>query len=154
MTGAGFQAYKRADVITADPKKLVIMCYEGAIYSLKLAKAKYYVQDYEAKGNAIQNALDILNELRAALDFEKGGEIAKNLDALYSFWTQHIIKADRNKDTRSLDQVAFMLEEIKSALEEAYFGHSEGQTLPLPLGDPPLPRTQEAGPVIPKGLSR
>jgi flagellar protein FliS len=130
------------------------MCYEGAIYSLNLAKAKYYAQDYEAKGNAIQKALDVLNELRAALDFEKGGEITRNLDGLYSFWTQHVIKADRNKDTRSLDQVASMQEEIKSALEEAYFGHSENQTLPLRVGDPPLSRTQKAVPVIPKGLSR
>ena len=133
MAGFGFQAYQKTDVVTADPKKLVIMCYEGAIYSLKMAKAKFYEQDYEAKGRAIQNALDILNELRAALDFEKGGEIAKNLDSLYSFWTQLILKADRQKDTRALDQVAAMLEEIKSALEEAYYGQKDGQTLPLPF---------------------
>ena len=136
MNGVGFQAYKRTDVITADPKKLVIMCYDGAVYNLKLAKAKFYARDYEAKGKAIQHALEILNELRAALDFEKGGEIARNLDSLYSFWAQHIIKADQNKDPRGLDQVAAMLEEIKSALEEAYFGRSEGQTLPLPFEKP------------------
>ncbi len=136
MSGVGFQAYKKTDVITADPKKLVIMCYEGAIYSLKLAKAKFYAGEYEAKGKAIQNALEILNELRAALDFEKGGEIAKNLDSLYAFWTQHIIKADQNRDARGLDQVAAMLEEIKSALEEAYFGRNDGQTLPLPFDKP------------------
>jgi flagellar protein FliS len=145
MNGVGFQAYKRTDVITADPKKLVIMCYEGAIYSLKLAKAKFYARDYEAKGKAIQNALDILNELRAALDFEQGGEIARNLDSLYSFWTQHIIKADQSKDTRGLDQVAAMLEEIKSALEEAYFGRSEGQTLPLPFENSAKQLSKESG---------
>src|SRR4030067_2589838 len=100
MAGVGFQAYQKTDVITADPKKLVIMCYEGAIYSLKVAKAKFYAQDYEAKAKAIQNALDIISELRAALDFEKGGEIAKNLDSLYAFWIQHIIKADRHRDFR------------------------------------------------------
>ena len=136
MIGVGFHSYQKTDVITADPKKLVIMCYEGAIYNVKLAKARFYAEEYEGKAKAIQNALDILNELRAALDFEKGGEIAKNLDSLYSFWTQHIIKADLNRDTRALDQVAAMLEEIKSALEEAYYGQKEGQTLPLPLGNP------------------
>jgi flagellar secretion chaperone FliS len=136
MNGVGFQAYKRTDVITADPKKLVIMCYDGAVYNLKLAKAKFYARDYEAKGKAIQNALEILNELRAALDFDKGGDIARNLDSLYAFWTQHIIKADQNKDPRGLDQVAAMLEEIKSALEEAYFGRGDGQTIPLPFEKP------------------
>jgi hypothetical protein len=33
-------------------------------------------------------------------------------------------------------------------------GHSENQTFPLHLGDPPLSRTQKAVPMIPKGLSR
>ena len=146
MAGGGFQAYQKTDVITADPKKLVIMCYEGAIYSLKLAKAKYYAQEYEAKAKAIQNALDLISELRSALDFEKGGEIAKNLDSLYAFWTQHIFKADRNRDLRGLEQVIAMLEDIKSALEEAYFGQREGQTLPLPFGKPSYQPTPEAGP--------
>jgi len=139
MVGVGLQAYQKTDVITADAKKLVIMCYEGAIYSLKMAKTKFYVQDYEAKGRAIQNALDILNELRTALDFEKGAEVARNLDSLYSFWTQQILKADRQKDTRALDQVAAMLEEIKSALEEAYYGQKDSQTIPLPF-EKPAPR--------------
>jgi len=151
MAGVGFSAYQKTDVITADPRKLVIMCYEGAIYSLKLAKAKYYAREYEAKGNAIQNALDILNELRAALDFEKGGEIATNLDSLYSFWTQYIIKADFRKDLQALDRVAGMLEEIKSALEEAYYGQGEGQNLPLPFGDPSKER-KEAGSGLKLGL--
>jgi flagellar protein FliS len=136
MVGVGLQAYQKTDVVTADPKKLVIMCYEGAIYSLKTAKAKFYARDYEAKGKAIQNALDILNELRGALDFDKGGEVARNLDSLYSFWTQHILKADAQKDTRALDQVAAMLEEIKSALEEAYYGQKDNLTIPLPFEKP------------------
>ena len=136
MIGVGFEAYRRTDVITADPKRLVIICYEGAIYNLKVAKARLYARDYEAKGKAIQNALGILNELRAALNFEQGGEIAKNLDSLYAFWTQHIIKSDQTSNARGLDQVAAMLEEIKSALEEAYFGRNEGQTLPLPFDKP------------------
>ena len=144
MGGVGLQAYQRTDVTTADPKKLVIMCYEGAIFSLKQAKAKFYAREYEAKGKAIQNALDIINELRAALDFEKGGEIARNLDSLYAFWTSHILKCDREKNIRGLDQVTGMLEDIKSALEEAYFGQKEGQTLPLPFANPSQPRPQEA----------
>jgi flagellar protein FliS len=136
MVGAGFQTYRRTDVVTADPKKLVIMCYEGALHSLKTARVKYANREYEAKAKAIQNTLDILNELRGALDFEKGGGIASNLESLYSFWISYIIKADQHRDLQALDQVATMIEEIKSALEEAYYGAQEGQTLPLPFGKP------------------
>jgi flagellar protein FliS len=146
MVGAGFQTYRKTDVVTADPKKLVIMCYEGALHSLRTARAKYADQEYEAKAKAIQNALDILNELRAALDFEKGGGIAHNLESLYSFWITHIMKADQHRDLHALDQVATMLEEIKAALEEAYFGTQEGETLPLPLGEPGSRSTKENPP--------
>jgi flagellar protein FliS len=154
MVGVGFRAYQKTDVVTADPKKLVIMCYEGVIFSLRQAKVKFYAKEYEAKGNAIQNALDILNELRGALNFEKGGEIARNLESLYAYWTQQIINADLKRDLRKLDPVIAMLDEIKSALEEAYFGQREGQTLPLPLGDPAHPPADNAPPGYPAGYSK
>jgi hypothetical protein len=38
-----------------------------------------------------------------------------------------------------LDKVAAMLEEIKSALEEAYYGQKDSQAIPLPF-DTPAPR--------------
>ena len=132
MTGAGLQAYRRTDVVTADPKKLVILCYEAAIHSLDVAQAKYQSKEYEAKGQAIQNSLDIITELRAALNFEKGGTIAKSLDALYAFWTQQILLADRRADINALENVKMMLSEIKSALEEAYYGRQPSQEIPVP----------------------
>lgn len=154
MVGVEFRAYQKTEVVTADPKKLVILCYEGAIFSLRQAKTKLYAQEYEAKGKAVQNALDLLNELRGALNFEKGGEIAKNLESLYTYWTQHIIKADMKRDPRGFDPVISMLEEIKSALEEAYYGQREGQTLPLPLDTPAHPPAASALPGYPAGYSK
>jgi len=148
MVGAGFQTYRRTDVVTADPKKLVIMCYEGALHSLKTARVKYAAKEYEAKANAIQNALDILNELGVALDFEKGGGIARNLKSLYSFWITNIIKGDQHRDLSVLDQVATMIEEIKSALEEAYFGSEGSRRCPSPSPNP-FPIPQEERGIIP-----
>ncbi len=154
MIGGGFRAYQKTEVVTADPKKLVILCYEEAISSLKLAKVKLYAQEYEANGKAVQKALDILNELRGALNFEKGGEIAKNLESLYAYWTQHIIRAGLNRDPRKFDPVISMLEEIKSALEIAYFGSREEQTLPLPLDAPAHPPADNALPGYPAGYAK
>jgi flagellar protein FliS len=154
MIGVGFRAYQKTEVVTADPKKLVILCYDGAIFNLRQAKTKLYAREYEAKAKAVQNALNLLNELRGALNFEKGGEIAKNLESLYTYWTQHIIKADLNGDPRGFDPVISMLEEIKSALEEAYYGQREGQTLPLPLDTPAHPPAASALPGYPTGSTK
>jgi len=120
MYGTGYQTYQQTNIITADPKRLVLICYEGAIHFLKTAKEEYLNREYEAKGKAIQNALAVLSELREALDFEKGGEIARNLDHLYSFMIRYILKADRERDLKVFDQVVAMLKELKSAWEEVF----------------------------------
>ncbi len=134
MLTTGFQAYRRMDVLTADPKKLVIMCYEAMIRNLNSVKDRYSSNEFESKAQAIQNTLDIITELRSALNFERGGIIAQNLDALYAFWTRHILMADRTKNFKALYDVAAMMEEIKSAFERAYFGQSTGeaQTVSVP----------------------
>jgi flagellar protein FliS len=125
MQSTGYHFYQQTDVITADPKRLLIMCYEGTIRSLTLAKAKYLSKEYEAKGKAIQNALDILSELRESLDFERGGGIAKNLDLLYDFMIRHILWADQKKNVEGFDQVVNMLGELKSAWEKVFYGHQD-----------------------------
>ncbi len=132
MLMTGFQNYRRMDVLTADPKKLVVMCYETMIRNLKRVKENYRTNDFESKAEAIQNTLDIMTELRSALDFERGGIIAKNLDALYAFWSQYILTADRTRDLKALDGVAAMMEEIKSAFERAYFGTPMAQNVSFP----------------------
>jgi len=116
--GQGIQAYKQARVTTADPKRLVLMCYEGAISNLKLAKEKYISHEYEAKAKHLQKTHDILNVLMQSLDFEKGGPIARNLDTLYRFMSQRLIEGDLNRDPQAFDEVITMLEELESAWKE------------------------------------
>lgn len=128
MYGGGYNAYKETHVTTADPKRLVIMCYEEAIRSLNLAAEMYSSKKYMAKGEAVQKGVNIINELRGALDFERGGLIAKNLDALYAFMIKYIIIADTKRDIKSFSQVASMLEELKYAFEKA-FNSLQGQEM-------------------------
>ena len=47
----GIQSYKRTNVITANPGRLVLMCYEGAIENLKIARQKYLDHEFEDKCN-------------------------------------------------------------------------------------------------------
>ncbi len=128
----GYQTYKQTGVITADPKKLVVMCYEEAIRSLNSAASSYSSKDYMAKGKAVQKALDIIGELREALDFEKGGTIATSLNALYVFMASHIIKSDLAKNMKGFKQVASMLGQLKPAWEKVFFGYQEDPTMVLP----------------------
>ena len=121
----GGGAYQRAAVITADPKKLVLMCYEGAIRNLKIAKAKYVSRDYEEKARALIKAQAFICELNSALDFKKGGEVASNLHALYNYMAHHLMEADLKRDLKTIDHIIWMLVELKSAWEEILTSHSK-----------------------------
>ena len=116
----GIQSYVKTDISTSDPAKLVIMCYEGAIDSLKLAKVKMKEENYEKKAKAIIKAQDIIDELLCSLDFEKGGAIARNLSSLYNYMLRRILHGDVNKDMSAIDEVIGMLDELLSAWRSIY----------------------------------
>ena len=118
MNGSGVNAYRHTNVMTADPKRLVVMCYEGAISNLKLAKEKFEAGEYEAKARAVHKFQDIVTELLCSLNFEKGGQIATNLSAIYEYMNRRILEADIKKELGAYDEVLGMLEELKGAWEE------------------------------------
>jgi len=118
MYGECIGAYRKAEVFTSDPRKLIIMCYEGAISNLKLARECYEAQEYEKKAKALQKTYAIINELLMSLNFEKGGAIAVNLDALYKFMIKQLMMGDLNRDVKAFDQVIGMLEELASAWKD------------------------------------
>jgi flagellar protein FliS len=120
MYSNGIQSYVKTDISTSDPMKLVIMCYEGAIDSLKLAKEKIKEEDYEKKAKAIIKAQDIIDELLCSLDFEKGGAIAHNLSSLYKYMLRRILHGDVHKDMSAIDEVIGMLDELLSAWQSIY----------------------------------
>ena len=120
MYGNGIQGYRMTNVMTADPNRLVLMCYEGAIDNLKIVKQGLIEKDYERKGNAIKKAQDIIEELLCSLNFEKGGDVAKGLDSLYNYMLRRLLDADIKRDIKAIDEVIGILDELKSAWEEIF----------------------------------
>ena len=124
MKSNGFRAYRKTTVITADPGKLVLMCYGGAIDQLKIAKMKYQEKDYEAKCKALKKAMDLIDELLCSLDFEKGSDISRHLQAIYHYMTMRILQADVNRDIDGIDEVIGLLTELLSAWREIIAGQT------------------------------
>jgi len=112
--------------MTADPRKLVVLCYEGAIDNLKIGKQRIAEEDFEARSKALDKAQDIISELLCSLNSEKGGSIAKGLDSLYNYMLRRIIHAGLKNDVRAIDEVIGMLTELKTAWEEIFFKQDSG----------------------------
>jgi flagellar secretion chaperone FliS len=123
MYGNGIGAYQQTGVMTADPKRLVLMCYEEAILNLKIAREKYVSRDYEEKAQALQKAQDFICALNSALDFEKGGAVATSLRVLYNYMMHNLTEADLKRDLKAIEHIIWMLVELKSAWEEILNGH-------------------------------
>jgi flagellar secretion chaperone FliS len=136
MYNDGFGAYRKMAVTTANPGKHILMCYEGAILQLKIAKTKYREKDYEGKGKAVTKTMAIIDELTCALDFEKGGEIARNLEAIYNYVTRRVLLADVTRDLRGIDEVIGILNDLLSAWKEIIEGPGQMlESAPVQVAD-------------------
>jgi flagellar secretion chaperone FliS len=104
--------YRRSNIETAGKIDLVIMCYENAILCLAQAKEHFKEKEIEKKVQKFEKALNLINSLQCCLDMEKGGKIAENLDALYSYITKRLITGDIRKDLTVYDESIHILSEL------------------------------------------
>lgn len=113
----GLQAYQRVNTQTstmdADPHRLIQLLYNGAIERINMAKARIQAKDYAGKGKLISKAIEIIGGLRSFLDFEKGGELAARLEALYDYMERTLLEASAKNDTAKLDEVLNLLRSVK-----------------------------------------
>ncbi len=105
-------AYRQTAVTTASREQVLIMLYEGAIKHLKKASECCQKKDLPGKGIAVGKAHDIIMELSNSLDFNVGGEIAKNLERLYMFMVEQIVQGNIHNDHTKFDHSRKLLENL------------------------------------------
>ena len=105
----------QARIESASPHRLIQMLLEGALGKIAAAKGHMERGEIQPKGAQIGSAISIMEGLKASLDMEKGGEIAQNLEDLYSYMERRLIEANSNNDTSLLDEVSDLLKQIKEA---------------------------------------
>jgi len=119
--------YKRREIQTASPGKIVVMLYDGALKNLNIAEDAYQNKDYEQKSRALTKVSDIVTELMGSLNFEKGGEIADRLQTLYVYVLQKIVDADINKNMQAIQESRKILSELRDAFATITKSHDSIQ---------------------------
>jgi len=79
----------------------------------------------EDKSKALARAGRIVVGLQGALDFERGGELAQNLNELYAYITRRLFHINAYNDLAALEEVKTLIKDISQAW----------QTLPSLLTD-------------------
>ena len=99
------------------PHELIRIVFGVLLDNLSSLKENVEFTDerWEKPFNKCMFALSILRE---SLDFEKGGEIANNLDSLYAYSQKTMLKAVGKSDTEHLDSVLSIIQELSSAWDE------------------------------------
>jgi flagellar protein FliS len=111
----GIAAYQQTAIGTQSKGRLIVMLYDGAIKFMRLAIKELEAGDYAAKGQYLNRAQDIINELNAVLDMETGGEVAENLRKLYLFMNRRLSEANIKRDPQMVQEVITLMEELNQS---------------------------------------
>ena len=113
------QQYKNLDVSTAvesaSPHRLIQMLMNRALQSIGLARNMMETEEIAAKGVHIGNAIDVINGLQASLNHKQDAAMSANFDELYGYMTRRLLEANLQNDKSILDEVDYLLREIKEA---------------------------------------
>ncbi len=112
-TDVGVQCAAASD---SSSHALIGMLYEGALGAIARARGAMQSRDVAAKSRAIDKALAIVGEgLRASLNLELGGAIARDLDALYGYIGLRLTHAHVHNDEPALAECARLLKPLHEA---------------------------------------
>lgn len=115
----GFNAYKSANVETADQGRLILIAYDVAIMHCKLAIEKFDDRHLlEERTKHIFKVQDAVSELMGALKLDVG-EIARNLFNLYDYMLRSMVEASVKNKKEKISEVLGYLESLRSAWAEA-----------------------------------
>ena len=114
-----YQVYRQTQTQTAAPGELVLMLYRGAIRFLSSAIEAIDAKDTAEAHNKLVRTQDIVASLLGSLDHERGGDVARNLSALYDYMLRRLVEANVRKDAGPAREVQGLLRELLPAWEAA-----------------------------------
>lgn len=111
--------YQQNQIATASKEQILLMLYDGAIRFCQQAKIAIDDNDMATKGKYVGKSMAIISELTTSLDHEIGGEIAKDLDALYGYMLKELSTANMKNDKGPIDIVVKLLKDLRQTWAEA-----------------------------------
>lgn len=120
MTANPYEAYRRSNIETSSPGRLVVLCFEAAVRHMRTFSESVRERRIEEAHHAAIKAQRILLELSLALDAEKGGEIAGLLRAAYERLRYRMVNANLRKNAEEGDAIATDLDGFRQTWSEIF----------------------------------
>jgi flagellar secretion chaperone FliS len=102
------------EVMSASGHRLIQLLLDKSVHEIQSAKMAIQKHDLPKKHAAIARAQDIINYLRACLDFKDAtNDLAGLLDSIYAFLEKSLLLATLKDDIEFLNQAELVLSNIK-----------------------------------------
>ncbi len=123
MNARNLNAYRnlaaQTAVSEASPVELIVLVYKRLIDNLRLAQKT--MEEGKESAEYVSKSLDLIQKgLMAALDHEKGGDIASNLASLYDWAIREILKARLKNNAEMLSGVIEVFRNLEAAWVEIH----------------------------------
>jgi flagellar protein FliS len=114
-------SYREMEIQAASPHKLVVIVFEQLVVNLERARIAMERKDIELRVVALRRARDLVTELLATLDVEKGGVLAQRLADLYQFMLYQLVDIGQRGDVVSMRKLV----SIAMQLREGFVGAAQ-----------------------------
>jgi len=120
LNGFGAKAYSKlgveTDVLTADPHRLVLILFDGALSAIQRAKGLLSQRRIVEKCLAISQAMRIVDSgLCSSVDPTVAPEFAGRLISLYKYILVCLVQGNLHNDVKPLDEAATLLGGLRDA---------------------------------------
>lgn len=118
-TANAYNTYKNNSVNFASKDQLLLMLVDGAVKFSKIARQAMEDKDILKAHENLIKTQDIFYELMVTLDVNQGGQWAHQLMSIYEFIVRRLGEANIKKDTKIMDEVIPLIEDIRDTWYEA-----------------------------------
>ncbi|MGO5065116.1 flagellar export chaperone FliS [Clostridium sp. LCP25S3_F8] len=118
-TANAYNTYKNNSVNFASKDQLLLMLVDGAVKFSKIARQAMEDKDILKAHENLIKTQDIFYELMVTLDVNQGGQWAHQLMSIYEFIVIRLGEANIKKDTKIMDEVIPLIEDIRDTWYEA-----------------------------------
>lgn len=109
-----YETYRNAHYEGMDPKRLILMLYDGALQHIRFAREAIQAGNVQKRGESLSKVIAIVSELNASLDSRYQDEPIRFLRGLYAAILAEMPKVSITNDTSILDRTEAYIEQLKS----------------------------------------
>ncbi|MFZ2537501.1 MAG: flagellar export chaperone FliS [Oscillospiraceae bacterium] len=112
-----YERYKQQSVMTMTQGEMLIKLWDETLKQLSSGVIFIEKKDFSQSNKALQKAQQIINHLRATLNFKY--EMSNDLDALYEFFISKIVEANIQKASNPIEEILPMITELRDSFAQA-----------------------------------